>query len=167
MLQRKTTSTRMNKEYYYFSQNEHDWYSLILWGSTYVGGKAHTQMAFCNHSCWLGIDAFATQRCPASIRVGIDLAPLHPMYPEWTSRVWGASPAEAEQKLSLPPMSHPSGVAWGKQVKLAKWTAFCCLLPCPNRGSLQEFISVLRGEPQGCARKELPWQLCPQWVYMG
>lgn len=75
-------STRMNKEYYYFSQNEHDWYSLILWGSTYVGGKAHTQMAFCKHSCWLGIDAFATQRCSASLRVGIDLAPLHPMHPE-------------------------------------------------------------------------------------
>lgn len=101
----------MNKEYYYFSQNEHDWYSLILWGSTYVGGKAHTQMAFCKHSCWLGIDAFATQRCSASLRVGIDLAPLHPMHPERTSRVWGASPAETEQKLSLPPMSHPSGVA--------------------------------------------------------
>lgn len=36
-----------------------------------------------------------------------------------------------------------------------------------NRGSLQEFISVLHGEPQGCGCNVGLAALPLQWVYMG
>lgn len=122
-----------------------------------MGGRDHIQWLFVSTD-WLGIDAFATQRCPASLRVGIDLSPLHPNEPPCHEPAeFGVQalqrPREAETQLA----SHESPFRWGLR-KTGKTGKMNSLLLSPatglKGGSLQESIPVLRGEPQGCGCKE-------------
>lgn len=138
-----------------------------MWGSTCVGGRAHIQQFFIS-TAWLGIDAFAAQRCPVSFRVGIDLAPLHPNASCQEPAEFGVQALQRPREGETQFASHESPFRCGlrKVGETGKMNRFL-LFPATglNRGSLQELISVLRGEPQGCGCKELPWQALPlQWV---
>lgn len=85
-----------------------------MWGSSCVGGKAHVQKAFCKYSCacTVGLEQMP-QVCPASLRVGIDLAPLHPNAPCQKTAEFGVQVLQRprEAKTQFASMSHPSGVA--------------------------------------------------------
>lgn len=119
-------------------------------------------------TAWLGIDAFAAQRCPASLRLGIDLAPLHPNAPCQEPAEFGVQALQRPREVETQFASHEASFRCGLR-KTGETGKMNSLLLSPamglNRGSLQELISTLRGEPQGCGCKELPWQALPlQWV---